>query len=360
MRQVRFGSLADVRASSAHVRFTPKSGHVQRRARCLLSATSGFWPYSIWHVLELLEVERLLALKTALGKHFEHGVDAFRIIQAADLDDDRRDHASFWDAGLPALIVTDTAFFRNPNYLFPATRSILLIGHSVRALARSTAIIPIENASLDKVSGNALDPDAIRNVLRDIDVVIQTLGVSLCPTRGDPPAWTVTLASGKIAAHPCLRRSPNARPPHQDYSGPLHPHRDRTAQAAEPDCYGALDAEPRCGRQRADGAQRPLLCAARKRRAHRLGSDASRAGRSGLYLDARHSQRRSDRGVEMRDGRGSCRRRPHRAPTLACRSDLAPILPARRRVAGGTLSHKAERAGLHRERLRADPYPSRA
>jgi hypothetical protein len=26
------------------------------------------------------------------------------------------DHASFGDAGLPALMVTDTAFFRNPNY----------------------------------------------------------------------------------------------------------------------------------------------------------------------------------------------------------------------------------------------------
>jgi Zn-dependent M28 family amino/carboxypeptidase len=26
------------------------------------------------------------------------------------------DHASFWDRGLPALMVTDTSFFRNPNY----------------------------------------------------------------------------------------------------------------------------------------------------------------------------------------------------------------------------------------------------
>lgn len=26
------------------------------------------------------------------------------------------DHASFWDAGWPALMITDTAFFRNPNY----------------------------------------------------------------------------------------------------------------------------------------------------------------------------------------------------------------------------------------------------
>jgi Peptidase family M28 len=30
------------------------------------------------------------------------------------------DHASFWNAGLPALMVTDTAFFRNPNYHLPS------------------------------------------------------------------------------------------------------------------------------------------------------------------------------------------------------------------------------------------------
>jgi Zn-dependent M28 family amino/carboxypeptidase len=30
------------------------------------------------------------------------------------------DHVSFWDAGLPALMVTDTAFFRNPNYHLPS------------------------------------------------------------------------------------------------------------------------------------------------------------------------------------------------------------------------------------------------
>ncbi len=29
------------------------------------------------------------------------------------------DHASFWDVGWPALMVTDTAFFRNPNYHLP-------------------------------------------------------------------------------------------------------------------------------------------------------------------------------------------------------------------------------------------------
>jgi len=32
------------------------------------------------------------------------------------------DHASFWDARWPAVMVTDTAFFRNPNYHLPSDR----------------------------------------------------------------------------------------------------------------------------------------------------------------------------------------------------------------------------------------------
>ncbi len=30
------------------------------------------------------------------------------------------DHSSFWDAGYPALLVTDTSFFRNPHYHLPS------------------------------------------------------------------------------------------------------------------------------------------------------------------------------------------------------------------------------------------------
>jgi uncharacterized protein YbjT (DUF2867 family) len=44
-------------------------------------------------------------------------------------------------------------------------RTALRSGHSVRALARSGASIPIQDANLDKVSGNALDPGTIRNAL---------------------------------------------------------------------------------------------------------------------------------------------------------------------------------------------------
>ena len=60
-------------------------------------------------------------------------------------------------------------------------RAAVRAGHSVRALARSGAGIPIQDANLSKVSGSALDPVTIRNVLRDIDVVIQTLGVDFSP-----------------------------------------------------------------------------------------------------------------------------------------------------------------------------------
>jgi putative NADH-flavin reductase len=54
-------------------------------------------------------------------------------------------------------------------------------GHSVRALARSAASIPIQNSALEKVAGDALDGDMIRKALQDVDVVIQTLGVDISP-----------------------------------------------------------------------------------------------------------------------------------------------------------------------------------
>jgi putative NADH-flavin reductase len=60
-------------------------------------------------------------------------------------------------------------------------KAALLAGHSVRALARSAASIPIQNVALDKVCGNALDSDTIRNGLKDVNVVVQTLGVDISP-----------------------------------------------------------------------------------------------------------------------------------------------------------------------------------
>ena len=60
-------------------------------------------------------------------------------------------------------------------------KAALLAGHSVRALARSAASIPIQNSKLETVSGDALDADTIRNALKDVEAVIQTLGVDIAP-----------------------------------------------------------------------------------------------------------------------------------------------------------------------------------
>ena len=46
------------------------------------------------------------------------------------------------------------------------------------------------------------------------------------------------------------------------------------------------------------------------------------------------------------------------APALACRAHLASVLPAERQIAGGPVGHQADRTGLHRQRLRADPNPA--
>ena len=60
-------------------------------------------------------------------------------------------------------------------------KAALLAGHNVRALARSAASIPVQNAGLEKVPGNALDSSTIRSVLEGVDVVVQTLGVDIAP-----------------------------------------------------------------------------------------------------------------------------------------------------------------------------------
>lgn len=41
-----------------------------------------------------------------------HSINAPRWVPGVDFSD----HASFWDAGFPAVMITDTAFYRNPHY----------------------------------------------------------------------------------------------------------------------------------------------------------------------------------------------------------------------------------------------------
>jgi hypothetical protein len=45
------------------------------------------------------------------------------------------DHSTFWDQGLPALLVTDTSFLRNPNYHLPSDRMETLDFEFMRKVA---------------------------------------------------------------------------------------------------------------------------------------------------------------------------------------------------------------------------------
>lgn len=56
------------------------------------------------------------------------------------------DHASFWDAGLPAVMITDTAFMRNPNYHLPSdtleTLDFTFMAELVKSLELAMAELP--------------------------------------------------------------------------------------------------------------------------------------------------------------------------------------------------------------------------
>jgi Zn-dependent M28 family amino/carboxypeptidase len=61
------------------------------------------------------------------------------------------DHASFWDAGLPALMVTDTALFRNPHYHLPTdtidTLDFTFMAELVKSLELALLELPLVSAS---------------------------------------------------------------------------------------------------------------------------------------------------------------------------------------------------------------------
>ncbi len=57
-------------------------------------------------------------------------------------------------------------------------KQALEAGHSVRAFARSADTIPIDDQSLEKVSGDARDKTALAQALDGVDAVILTLGVT--------------------------------------------------------------------------------------------------------------------------------------------------------------------------------------
>ncbi len=64
-----------------------------------------------------------------------------------------------------------------------AVRCGLAEGHHVRALARSAEGIPIVHERLEKLPGDALDPEALSRALDGVDAVIQALGAAASAER---------------------------------------------------------------------------------------------------------------------------------------------------------------------------------
>jgi len=61
----------------------------------------------------------------------------------------RSDHLPFWRAGIPAILITDTANFRNPNYHLPADRPETLDYSRVAAITAATAVAIAKLAGLE-------------------------------------------------------------------------------------------------------------------------------------------------------------------------------------------------------------------
>jgi len=60
-------------------------------------------------------------------------------------------------------------------------RALLAAGKSVRAMARNARGIPIEDARLETLDGDALDKAAVERALLGVDAVIQSIGVAIAP-----------------------------------------------------------------------------------------------------------------------------------------------------------------------------------
>ena len=61
-------------------------------------------------------------------------------------DTRRSDHASFWDAGYPAVMLTDTANFRNPHYHQPSDRLETLNLNFLREVCRAAGALVLKMA----------------------------------------------------------------------------------------------------------------------------------------------------------------------------------------------------------------------
>jgi hypothetical protein len=69
----------------------------------------------------------------------------------------RSDHISFWEAGIPAIMISDTANFRNPHYHQPTDTPETLDYERVAAIVGATAVTIARLAGLVKTENSKVD-----------------------------------------------------------------------------------------------------------------------------------------------------------------------------------------------------------
>lgn len=102
-------------------------------------------------------------------------------------DSRRSDHAPFWDAGYQAVIVTDTANFRNPNYHQPSDTLDTLDLPFATNVTKAMLATTVEHLTFDG-NGDG-QPDVCSGPL----VATPTVTPETLPEGSPPPAATPTL-----------------------------------------------------------------------------------------------------------------------------------------------------------------------
>lgn len=87
----------------------------------------------------------------------------------------RSDHVAFWEAGLSALMLTDTAEFRNPNYHTPTDTAETLVPEFWRNVVRAT-LSAIGTLAMSGVAQIFVDDKG-----RDVSVIVPSANTGLTP-----------------------------------------------------------------------------------------------------------------------------------------------------------------------------------
>jgi uncharacterized protein YbjT (DUF2867 family) len=76
----------------------------------------------------------------------------------------------------------------------------LEMGHSMRAMSRGASDLGISDPKLEPFAGDATDRDSVEQALREMDAVIQTLGVRVTPQTWLGPVSLFSRATGVLVA----------------------------------------------------------------------------------------------------------------------------------------------------------------